>query len=437
MKRTKLVAFVLAVAVIISTISACGGATVTGIEVTQLPGKTEYAIGEAFSVDGGQITVTYSDGATSVVAMDSEEVSLSKVNTDKAGKKSITVTYGEERTRFDITVKPFVVSYDLGGKGTLEPTEIKEVGPIDNLPDDPVAENAQFDGWYYNAELSEPFDANAPVTGDMTLYAKWLDTSVVYHTVTFDLNYYGSGKATELNVEENTNTGKPADPQRAGYQFDGWFTAQADGEEFDFTTAIQENTCVYAHWTLVATGTNEYVFEAEDIDLTGKNGKGYSGEQEGVGLIQTEAVGSPTMASNNRFVGYTYVSGLVLDFHIVSDRDVDDAKIVARLSGEFADLTLTPDMFVITLNGEPLNYGSIEITDVPNGGVREFEDYNLVLKASLKEGENHLSFLVNNDVNWIGGGTVAATAPLLDCVKITTSAVLWWNGEFGLPMKNY
>ena len=37
----------------------------------------------------------------------------------------------------------------------------------------------------------------------------------------------------------------------------------------------------------------------------------------------------------------------------------------------------------------------------------------------------------------IGGGTVAATAPLFDCVKIDTTAVLWWDGGHKLPANNY
>ncbi len=439
----KVLAFVIA-AIMMCVLSACGGgggsgsaSNLQGIEVTKLPDKVDYAIGEEFSLDGGEITVTYNDGKTEVVAMNGEGVSLSEVQTDKAGKKTITVTYGEVRTRFDITVAPFVVDFDLDGKGNIESIEVKEVGIIDNMPAAPEAEGFGFDGWYYNKDLSDPFDPTANVTGDLTLYAKWMDMSSDYLTVQFDLNYYGAGKPQSLSVEENTSISKPSDPERVGYSFNGWFSTAEGGEPFDFDTPVREDKTAYAGWTLTASGTTEYVFEAEDIDLTGKKGKGYSGEQEGKGLIQTEAEGSPTQASNNRFVGYTYVPNLTLDFHIASDRDVSDATIVARMSGEFADFNLTPNMFTISLNGESINYGSIEIKDVPNGSVRAFEDYVIITDAALKEGDNHLSFLVNNDVNWIGGGTVAATAPVLDNVKITTSAVLWWNGEFNLPMKNY
>lgn len=439
MKKLKLLCSAMLATALMLGLGACGesGAAVQAIEVTTLPTKTEYAIGEEISFAGGEVTVSYEDGTTEVVSMENEGVTFSEVNTSSAGRKNVTVNYGGERTRFDLTVVPFIVSFDMGGQGTMDPIEVEEVGVIDKMPANPMAEGFTFDGWYYNAELSDPFDPAADVTGDLTLYAKWMNDDANYHTITFDLNYYGAPQAQELSVEENAAVSMPADPERSGYQFDGWYLDAEGSKNFDPTAPVSEDITAYAVWTRTASGTAEYVFEAEDIDLTGKRGNGYSGEQEGTGLIQTEAENSPTQASNNRFVGYTYTPDLTLDFHIVSDTATADATIVARLSGEFADFTLTPSMFTISLNGEPINYGKIEITGVPNGGVRAFEDYVIVTNAKLQEGENHLSFVVNNNVNWIGGGTVAATAPLVDNVKITTSAVLWWNGEYGLPMDNY
>ena len=153
--------------------------------------------------------------------------------------------------------------------------------------------------------------------------------------------------------------------------------------------------------------------------------------------MQREGAGSKLGISNDRFVGYTYVNGFTLDFYFVADQAVNDAVITARLSGEFADFTLTPDMFIITLNGKEVNYGEISITDVPEMAIREFQDFVIAKNAELVEGVNCLEFKVNNDENWIGGGTVAATAPLFDCVKIDTTAVLWWDGGHKLPANNY
>ncbi|PLS27800.1 repeat protein [Bifidobacterium parmae] len=40
----------------------------------------------------------------------------------------------------------------------------------------------------------------------------------------------------------------PVTPVRAGYVFDGWYTAPNGGNLFDFNQSITQNTTVYAHW---------------------------------------------------------------------------------------------------------------------------------------------------------------------------------------------
>ena len=40
-------------------------------------------------------------------------------------------------------------------------------------PAEPVCEGWKFLGWYADASLTTPYDFSAPVTGDITLYAKW------------------------------------------------------------------------------------------------------------------------------------------------------------------------------------------------------------------------------------------------------------------------
>lgn len=422
-------------------LAACKGAPeITSIDVTTQPSKTEYQLGEALSLDGGALTVSYSDKSTQTVELTAEGVTIDQPNMEKAGNKSITVNYGGMRARLNVTVKPIVISFEMNGVGTApDALELAEVGPIDaaDLPADPTAEGYEFNGWFTNEGLSEAFDPTAVFSSDAVLYASWRNLEAASCEVVFDKNYSGASDSQTLTVEAGSPVSAPADEERAGYQFDGWFTAPEDGEPYDFSAPVNEDITLYAHWTLTAQGVNQYVFEAEDVSLSGKAGKGYSGEAEGKSLVQRQAANSTLGVSNDRFVGYTYVNGFTLDFYFTSDRAVDDAVITARLSGEFADFTLTPDMFVISLNGEEIKYSKIDITGVPDMAIREFEDFVILEGASLQEGSNCLEMRVNNDVNWIGGGTVAATAPLIDCVKIDTSAVLAWDGEQGLPAKNY
>ena len=76
---------------------------------------------------------------------------------------------------------------------------------------------------------------------------------VIKFTVTFDLNYTGAPEATTQRIVRNGKVDKPADPQRSGYTFDGWYTrANGSGNPYNFeTSAITADTTLYAKWSPV------------------------------------------------------------------------------------------------------------------------------------------------------------------------------------------
>ncbi|MFR7732969.1 MAG: InlB B-repeat-containing protein [Collinsella sp.] len=66
-------------------------------------------------------------------------------------------------------------------------------------------------------------------------------------TVRFDTG--GGSAVADQAVDEGGKAVKPADPEREGYIFDGWF-ADADGTQpFDFDSAISSDVTVYAKWS--------------------------------------------------------------------------------------------------------------------------------------------------------------------------------------------
>lgn len=52
--------------------------------------------------------------------------------------------------------------------------------------------------------------------------------------------------------------------------------------------------------------------------------------------------------------------------------------------------------------------------------------------VTLKEGRNNINCIVANS-DPIPNTTITANGPLVDCLKITTSAVLDWSVRNGLP----
>ena len=66
----------------------------------------------------------------------------------------------------------FTVTFNSDG-GTHIPGQVVESGRTAARPDDPTKEGFTFAGWYRDQELTAEYDFDTPVTGNITLYAKW------------------------------------------------------------------------------------------------------------------------------------------------------------------------------------------------------------------------------------------------------------------------
>lgn len=187
----------------------------------------------------------------------------------------------------------------------------------------------------------------------------------------------------------------------------------------------------------VAPGSETYVFEAEYAQLP-TIGAGWSG---GMGGVNPDLDGDFN-ASNDYFVVGMYAKGSTLTFEITADKAVTDAKIVARFSTEDPagllngggenpkSYSITKDTFQIKVNGTALAYETITFNNIKT--TNKFQDYTIATGVSLKEGVNVIEMVTNNEDSL--GGTTKATAPLVDCIKVTTTAVLTWEpDESNLP----
>lgn len=461
-----LVLLVAAMSIAAFAFTACGGSdedepgdkTVKSVAVATMPTKTEYSVGETFTAEGGKLTVTYEDGTTETVSMTDDgvtftgnNISLTDPNADSE-TKNVRVTYGGKTATFQIKVNSskIIVTFDWCYDGDEDVTQSVNAGDTVRAPgsnDTPKRDGFTFVGWYADTNYTTEYDFAAAINANTTIYALWTDDSKTYYDVTFDLNYTGAPAMTTQIIESGKTAFEPMnDPTRNGYTFDGWFADAGKGTEFDFDTVITTDTIVYAGWTREASeGAQEYVFEAENTNLNGKTYPGLSGTASAGGLIQSyttnindEAVG----ASGDKYVGYMTEEGASVTFQIVSDTEVHDATIVLRLSKELADYTFTPDNYSIELNAKPLQFSPIEFKNVPSqdgaGDVSNcyalpFQDFVIAENVTLEEGLNGISCTVMNS-DGIAGTTITANGPLIDCLKITTSAVLEWSAADGLPM---
>ena len=244
------------------------------------------------------------------------------------------------------------------------------------------------------------------------------------------------GKATfYLNIEDSEEiyeedsftlgewVAEPTDPELEGKVFDGWYKDADCTEKFSFNDRVDENVDLYAYWK------NSFTFEAEYVNLDGMLGQGYSGNTCGTGLIMEDK--SDAGASNGYYVSCLYYDGAYLSFDIQSDRDVDDVTMVLRLSAEFDDMIFTGDDYLAVVNGEEYNVeaeltGAYSVTDDGENKKRPFTDHIVANNISLKEGENVIELVTNNDEH-MSGATMDAKAPMVDCMYLYTSAELSWE----------
>ena len=79
--------------------------TITGIDIASMPTKTTYIKGEGLDLTGGIITVTYSDDTFTEVDMTSDEVEVTGYDSNLVGNQTLTISYEEQTTTFEITVR--------------------------------------------------------------------------------------------------------------------------------------------------------------------------------------------------------------------------------------------------------------------------------------------------------------------------------------------
>ena len=134
----------------------------------------------------------------------------------------------------------FEVEY-YDGASLLEKEVLKEGKKITFVK--PEKANHTFEGWFTDAGLTQAYDASAPVTADLVLYANFV---LENRTLTFNSN--GGDEVAAITVPHGTQVLAPADPSRTGYTFAGWFANAGLTEAYTFPVNLEADTTVYAKW---------------------------------------------------------------------------------------------------------------------------------------------------------------------------------------------
>lgn len=407
--------------------------------------NTEYFVGDEFDIasHGGEITVTYSDGSEITVPVTTRGITVAAVDTSRAGSKTVRVSVGTRYVTFKVTVLKLggTVTFDGNYEGSVnQEARFAEGRLISEKVVQPVRAGYTFRGWYKDATCTVPFEFDrVMVSGNTSIYAGWTDNASASYTVTYDMNYYGVRIRTYMHyVKEGDAARRLYDnsldnPARAKFAFAGWYADANGSAAYDFTAPVTSDTVIYAKWMRTDTASADYRFEAENVSLEGMEGPGASGTNAGVNMIVNDATG--VGASGGQYVSYLYKKGLTLNFYLAASEADSNATISFYIAADAAlgtDISINSDTYQIKVNGEVQNYGAVTLTLANHSKIGK---YIVISGVNLKAGENHIEMITNNDVNPLGDGvgTYAGTAPIVDCIEITSTAVVTWDETKGLP----
>lgn len=136
-------------------------------------------------------------------------------------------------------------------------------------------------------------------------------------------------------------------------------------------------------------------------------------------------------------VHFNYNKGNVLSFELNSDVAATGVSLFGRFSAEygkpfagdgFEDTidSFSDEDFLVKVNGTEMKYGDIAIHNIVGTSGAEYiycQDYYMG-NIDLVAGKNTIELVVNN--NKTLNGTIAASAPVIDSVKLYSSSTLTW-----------
>ena len=131
------------------------------------------------------------------------------------GNATYTATFTE-------TINKYQVTFNMNGHGTAPATQTIAYGSKVPEPSAPTAGGYEFAGWYKDEACTEAYDFSSTITGDLPLYAKWLNI----YTITWKANGL---EYTTTEVTEGEQITPPSSLDLGDYcgqVFAGWTNAE-------------------------------------------------------------------------------------------------------------------------------------------------------------------------------------------------------------------
>ena len=213
-----------------------------------------------------------------------------------------------------------------------------------------VTAKTDSNGFYIPVKDTEKFVEWETTDNCKTYTAKW--EAKKQYTVTFDLNgQTGTAPETQSVYEGNKATAPQTAPTADGYKFDGWYTDTECTKAFDFGTAIEANTTLYAKWSkALIPVTMKYAVTVEDGTACVKDADGNEVVKAG-DTIYVEEGQTVTITAND-----TIADGMTFDRWEVREGDV-------QLANERSATT------TFTMGTKPVKVAAMPATEASDDGI--------------------------------------------------------------------
>ncbi|WP_426643000.1 InlB B-repeat-containing protein [Paenibacillus illinoisensis] len=236
------------------------------------------------------------------------------------------------------SINSYTVNFDSNG-GTVIDNQSIQYGELAAAPTDPTKVGHTFAGWFTDSGLSQAFDFdNTPVTGDLTLYAKW---SINSYTINFNSN--GGTAVDNQSVPYSELAAAPDAPAKDGHTFAGWFTDSGLSQAFDFNnTVVTKDITLYAKWSI-----NSYTV---NFDSNG----GTAVDDQSIQYNELVAAPDDPTKVGHTFAGWFTDSGLSQAFNFDNTTVTGDLTLYAKWTADKYTISFN------TLGGSAVDDVSVE-----------------------------------------------------------------------------
>ena len=239
--------------------------------------------------------------------------------TAATGGSRITFPYAHSQTTdFTLfaqwTANPIAVSLNSQG-GSAAANGSTFTGASLSEPTAPTRAGYTFNGWFTastgGSRITFPYTHGQ--TADFTLFAQW-----TANPIAVSFNSQGGSAVANGSTFTGASLSAPIAPTRAGYSFNGWFTAATGGSRitFPYTHGQTSDFSLFAQWTANALNVS---FNSQGGSAVA-NGSTFTGAALSAPTATTRAGytfnGWFTAATGGNSIGFPYVHGETSDFSL-------------------------------------------------------------------------------------------------------------------------